>query len=260
MMTKNSFQKNSIRKRMDATGENYLTAARNLEVIRDSPFNKFFDNGFQNGSIYLFGGSSQSGKTIAAQLIMQQYIKNTQSEVLYYHFELTTREVEKRFEVLGFTEEEQRHIHAFDNLNGTYAATVGAIEVIDTMKIDIRQSGAKLIVLDYIQLLDFFHDREQMVLFIDNLKNVAVEKQVAVVLVSQLNRGEDTSGVFDLRIPMNLSIFRTLPADVLNAADVITVTDNKVGFGGYHGIAMRMLKNRFGTTDKTTLVFDMPTL
>lgn len=245
---------------MDATGENYLTAARNLEIINSSPFNKFFDNGFHAGGIYLFGGSNKSGKTVATQLIMKQYIDNTQSDVLYYHFELTTREVNHRFESLGFTEEEQRHIYAFDNVNGTYVATVGAIETIDTIKIDIRQSGAKLLVIDYIQLLDFFNDREQMILFIENLKRVAVEKKVAIILVSQTDRNEDTSGVFDLRVPMDLSVFRNLPVDVLNAADVITVTDNKVGFGGYHGIAMRMLKNRFGTTDKTTLVFDMPVL
>lgn len=259
-MTKNSFQKNSIRKRMDATGENYLTAARNLEAINDSPLNKFFDNGFQAGGIYLFGGSSQSGKTIATQLVMQQYIRNTQSEVLYYHLELTTGEIENRFAALGFTNEEQRHIHTFDNVNGTYVATVSAIEVIDTIKIDVKHSKAKLLVLDYIQLLDFFKDQEQMNLFVKELKALAVENRIAIILVSQINRGEDTSGVFDLRIPMDLNIFRTLTADVLNAADVIAVIDNKVGFGGYHGIAMRMLKNRFGTIEKTALVMDMPTL
>lgn len=259
-MTKNSFQKNNIRNRMDKTGENYLTAARNLEAIENSPINQFFDNGFKSGGIYLFGGSQKSGKTIATQLLMKEYVKNTRSNVLYYHFESSTREVENRLKSLGFTESEQHHIHAFDNVNGTYVATVGAIEVIETIKIDIKNSKAKLIVLDYIQLLDFFADQEQMSLFVNDLKTVAIENQITVILLSQLSRETNTSGVFDLRTPMDLSIFRTLGSEVLNVADVITVTDNKVGFGGYHGIAMRMLKNRFGTTDKTTLVFDMPTL
>ena len=138
-------------------------------------------------------------------------------------------------------------------------ATRGISQVIASAKRQIRRHGIALVIVDYLQLLSpqGKHDTHNLAVadMSKQLKKLAMEHDVAVMLLSQLNRESARGGV-----PM-LADLRDSGA-IEQDADVVLLLSkaDEYANGDDVDIRVRIAKNRNGPTTECTIRFHRPTM
>jgi len=168
--------------------------------------------GFELGEIVVIGGRPAMGKT---QVLVQLSLQISKTlPVLYFSFDLSEFSLSSRFLscVSGIAVEkimqnklsndEKQKVASFESnfkyhqlfFNDSCYHSISAFKAL--CENQIKENGIKVIVIDYLQLMGtnkYRHNREYEISYISReLKNMAKEYKVCILLSSQLSRALET--------------------------------------------------------------------
>lgn len=164
--------------------------------------------GWHPGDLCVFGGNSSSGKTAFVLTVMRWAAEANSTSVALISYELTVRQLHAR--LLGAVSEVQPRNILYTQLDSIEMQRVhkgmGVLEKIDiilekpgdsdieTLVSKLRvlaANGTKLIAIDYLQLVRDRRIKDKYERVGSNarrLKNVAMELDICIIVLSQLNR------------------------------------------------------------------------
>jgi replicative DNA helicase len=225
-MTKNTRTKETVRARMAATGENYLTAHRALfETVKlASPWsqlNEILDGGYRPG-LHTIAARPAVGKTLVSQALALHFPGN----VLYVTREMFPSEFWQRIERLGGSFGTR---HLFENpekladLQRRVFVTEGEASrasILDTYLDALREEHQHrqytAVFFDYLQILGTHSRKDDLDKISYELKKLAVDLNIPVFVVASLNRRLDDT------IPPTISDMRESSA-VIQDSDTVMV-------------------------------------
>jgi replicative DNA helicase len=225
-MTKNTRTKETVRARMAATGENYLTAYRTLfETVKlASPWsqlNKILDGGYRPG-LHTIAARPAVGKTLVSQALALHFPGN----VLYVTREMLPSEFWQRIERLDGAYGTQ---HLFENpeklanLQQRIFVTEGEASrasildtYLDTLREEHQHRQYTAIFFDYLQILGMHSRKADLDKISYELKKLAVDLNIPVFVTALLNRSLDDT------IPPTISNMRE-SSGVVQDSDTVTL-------------------------------------
>jgi replicative DNA helicase len=271
-MTKNTRTKETVRARMAATGENYLTAHRALfETVKlASPWsqlNEILDGGYRPG-LHTIVARPAVGKTLVSQALALHFPGN----VLYVTREMLPSEFWQRIERLDGAYGTQ---HLFENpeklanLQQRVFVTEGEasrVSILDTYLDALREEHQRrqytAVFFDYLQILGTHSRKADLDKISYELKKLAVDLNTPVFVTALLNRSLDST------ISPTMSDMRESSA-VLQDSDTVTVLspglvqEKRIYYDKdfYETKLIQQLnlsveKNRYGQTDLVSLEMD----
>jgi replicative DNA helicase len=166
-------------------------------------------NGLQNGELILVAARPSVGKTAFVANILQHVAGNSNVPALMLTMEMTEEQFTQRMicSHSGVDGHKLRKGMLRSHEYAHVANTVGVLskmplwvqsldhiqlnDLCDLARHAVRELGAKLMVVDYVQLIDAQGDNrtEQLTTISRKLKALAMELNVPIMCVSQLNRG-----------------------------------------------------------------------
>lgn len=230
--------------------------------------------GLRRGNLVVVAARTSVGKSTLAENIAEK-VASTDHRVLFVSLEMSPEEIVHRYAVrstvlndsvpqFGISSDkdkealevlvQNRSKLPFYLLNAPAASTIAIRSAVS--RINIQYGGLDLVVVDYLQLLkDAGHAEERLRIgqITANMKSMAREFNVPVVLLSQLNRNIEMRGG-EPRLSDMLESGR-IEAD----ADVVVMLWNtdKPDVLGYD-THTKIAKNRQGATGKVDIIFDKP--
>lgn len=133
---------------------------------------------FPNGALAVIAGRPGTGKTALALQIAARNAESGRS-VLFFSLEMSGEQVRKRMETQGFAA-------PADRLRIVDKPRVSVDEIVKTLD---EVGGADAVVVDYLQLLQTEQGRA-----VTELKRLAEERNIPVILMSQLARSAEEDG------------------------------------------------------------------
>lgn len=252
-MTKNNFQKTAIRARMAETGEPYSVAARAIASMLTPTWpslDKAIDGGFKPGRLYVVGSRPGVGKTLVAINLAVKLSKPNQP-VGFVNLELTTDELysaliqaDTGVNVSAFREQnlDGEQQTAADLSRKHLAKNVVILDEVSSIE-KIREFVAsqpklKVLVIDHYQLMDtaaavnIFEKREYIA---QAVKKLALELDIAVILMAQLSRSFDKT---------SLTLTEAINSSNLIAGADVVILLSRPEHG--HTLTLKVAKHRQG--------------
>lgn len=162
-------------------------------------------NELNHGDIMLLGGRPRQGKTTMALKLIVEAMKRGHQGVLFT-LEYNGHDVDELFQKIGV--DPKKYASSFDMDNSD---NIDAPYIIQ--KLEAAPSGT-VIVIDYLQLLDQRRESPTISTQINSLKSFAIERDLIIVLTSQIDRSYELSAkpfpdISDVRLPnpLDTSIF-----------------------------------------------------
>ena len=161
------------------------------------------------GSVFTIAAPTSVGKSALSLNIALRSASKDKFPTLIFSLEMPQKQITKRMigtlsnldlkrtEELVETPENKAKIgEAMDKLNNIPLYTIHAVKSINTLASDVRrykkEKGIKLVVIDYLQLIPFnsvkMGKADGIAYISQKVKQIALENDVAVILLSQLNR------------------------------------------------------------------------
>ena len=217
--------------------------ARHRTGIAD--LDRLLGGGIDDGQVCVVAGRPGAGKTV---LMMQMALGAIASgdRVLVVSLEMLQRELMERLsKSRTLTELEAMPLHFIDS-------TSDLPTILSLCRVAHRQHGVRMIVIDYLQLLEVrsgrnSHREEQVATASRSLKRLAMDLQIPVILGSQLNRAGAESPT--------LSSLRESGAIEQDASQVILICPPQ-DYG--QPTKMLLAKNRNGQTGEWRMTLDGP--
>lgn len=266
-MTRNTSKKLAIRSRMQLTGENYLTASRNLSNLHEKvvtpwvELNTLLGGGFRKGSLYVIGSRPKVGK-FTVSMALSTFLGGSQGQVLLANLETSMDGVFRSAAVylndspqFTLTSEKERKYYVDDFLMKHLYLMVSKNVSLNHIRQILSTNARPLtaLVVDYLQLFDglFLNSQEgnrsaQIHHFCEELKALAIEFEIPIILFSQLNRmseGDPEPRVADLR--ESSSVEQVADAVILLHRPGMTLDE----------LQFLVAKNRHGATGEFTIPF-----
>ena len=238
--------------------------------------------GWKKGELIVIGGRPAMGKTALAISLVRNIAILNRTPIAYFSLEMSTVQFMNRFlsnvgsveinHTESYTKKEQTLLDDADKiiedapifLDDTPALSIQELRTKASRL--VREHQVKLIIIDYLQLMNAsgmsYSNREEEVSVITrSLKALAMELNIPIIALSQLNRRENCEGIDGKRPQLsNLRESRTIEQD----ADMICFIHRPEYYKIYqdekendlHGMAeIIVAKNRNGKTGNTLLKF-----
>jgi len=257
--------------------ESMLDGSYEADVVKthiDHLDNKLHDGGIGMGEVCVIAAPTSCGKSQLALNIASRSVENQGIPVLIFSFEMPQKQVLKRMmhSLSGvnprsikagyITEDQKKKIQksseAVEKMN---IFTSHSVRDADDLRIQarsmVRKHGIKLIIIDYLQLVPWDAKKFGKTAGVSDIshkvKQMAIELNVAVILLSQVNReGARSEG--------GLEVYHLRDSgDIENDADVIIMMYpehmdmNKASYkdtvGEYKNMVYKIGKNREGERD-----------
>ncbi|WP_120498204.1 DNA helicase [Kiloniella sp. EL199] len=156
----------------------------------------------KSGELALLGARQGHGKTLLGLQLVAETVKSGHRSI-FFTLDYNEKDALKRIETFG-----ENNLITNNNLEIDVSDEISADYIIEKIK-----SGAtpKLVVIDYLQLLDQKRTKPDLSIQIQSLKDYAKETGVIFVLISQIDRSFELSGklipdLSDIRLPNPLDL------------------------------------------------------
>ena len=238
--------------------------------------------GWKKGELIVIGGRPAMGKTALAISLVRNIAILNRTPIAYFSLEMSTVQFMNRFlsnvsnveinHVESYTKKEQALLDNAEKiiedapifLDDTPALSIQELRT----KVShlIREHQVKLIIIDYLQLMNasgmIYSNREEEVSVITrSLKALAMELDIPIIALSQLNRRENCEGIDGKRPQLSdLRESRTIEQDAdmicfIHRPEYYRIFQDEKG-NDLHGMAeIIVAKNRNGKMGDTLLKF-----
>jgi len=238
--------------------------------------------GWKKGELIVIGGRPAMGKTALAISLVRNIAILNRTPIAYFSLEMSTVQFMNRFlsnvsnveinHVESYTKKEQALLDNAEKiiedapifLDDTPALSIQELRT----KVShlIREHQVKLIIIDYLQLMNasgmIYSNREEEVSVITrSLKALAMELNIPIIALSQLNRRENCEGIDGKRPQLSdLRESRTVEQDAdmicfIHRPEYYRIFQDEKG-NDLHGMAeIIVAKNRNGKMGDTLLKF-----
>lgn len=238
--------------------------------------------GWKKGELIVIGGRPAMGKTALAISLVRNIAILNRTPIAYFSLEMSTVQFMNRFlsnvsnveinHAESYTKKEQALLDNAEKiiedapifLDDTPALSVQELRTKASHL--IREHQVKLIIIDYLQLMNasgmIYSNREEEVSVITrSLKALAMELNIPIIALSQLNRRENCEGIDGKRPQLsNLRESRTIEQDAdmicfIHRPEYYRIFQDEKG-NDLHGMAeIIVAKNRNGKMGDTLLKF-----
>lgn len=238
--------------------------------------------GWKKGELIVIGGRPAMGKTALAISLVRNIAILNRTPIAYFSLEMSTVQFMNRFlsnvsnveinHAESYTKKEQALLDNAEKiiedapifLDDTPALSVQELRTKASHL--IREHQVKLIVIDYLQLMNasgmIYGNREEEVSLITrSLKALAMELNIPIIALSQLNRRENCEGIDGKRPQLSdLRESRTIEQDAdmicfIHRPEYYMIFQDEKG-NDLHGMAeIIVAKNRNGKMGDTLLKF-----
>lgn len=238
--------------------------------------------GWKKGELIVIGGRPAMGKTALAISLVRNIAILNRTPIAYFSLEMSTVQFMNRFlsnvsnveinHAESYTKKEQALLDNAEKiiedapifLDDTPALSVQELRTKASHL--IREHQVKLIVIDYLQLMNasgmIYGNREEEVSLITrSLKALAMELNIPIIALSQLNRRENCEGIDGKRPQLSdLRESRTIEQDAdmicfIHRPEYYRIFQDEKG-NDLHGMAeIIVAKNRNGKMGDTLLKF-----
>lgn len=238
--------------------------------------------GWKKGELIVIGGRPAMGKTALAISLVRNIAILNRTPIAYFSLEMSTVQFMNRFlsnvsnveinHAESYTKKEQALLDNAEKiiedapifLDDTPALSVQELRTKASHL--IREHQVKLIVIDYLQLMNasgmIYGNREEEVSLITrSLKALAMELNIPIIALSQLNRRENCEGIDGKRPQLSdLRESRTIEQDAdmicfIHRLEYYRIFQDEKG-NDLHGMAeIIVAKNRDGKTGDARLKF-----
>lgn len=238
--------------------------------------------GWKKGELIVIGGRPAMGKTALAISLVRNIAILNRTPIAYFSLEMSTVQFMNRFlsnvsnveinHAESYTKKEQALLDNAEKiiedapifLDDTPALSVQELRTKASHL--IREHQVKLIIIDYLQLMNAsgmsYSNREEEVSVITrSLKALAMELNIPIIALSQLNRRENCEGIDGKRPQLsNLRESRTIEQDAdmicfIHRPEYYRIFQDEKG-NDLHGMAeIIVAKNRNGKMGDTLLKF-----
>ena len=238
--------------------------------------------GWKKGELIVIGGRPAMGKTALAISLVRNIAILNRTPIAYFSLEMSTVQFMNRFlsnvsnveinHAESYTKKEQALLDNAEKiiedapifLDDTPALSIQELRT----KVShlIREHQVKLIIIDYLQLMNasgmIYSNREEEVSVITrSLKALAMELDIPIIALSQLNRRENCEGIDGKRPQLSdLRESRTIEQDAdmicfIHRPEYYRIFQDEKG-NDLHGMAeIIVAKNRNGKMGDTLLKF-----
>ena len=238
--------------------------------------------GWKKGELIVIGGRPAMGKTALAISLVRNIAILNRTPIAYFSLEMSTVQFMNRFlsnvsnveinHVESYTKKEQALLDNAEKiiedapifLDDTPALSVQELRTKASRL--VREHQVKLIIIDYLQLMNasgmIYSNREEEVSVITrSLKALAMELNIPIIALSQLNRRENCEGIDGKRPQLSdLRESRTIEQDAdmicfIHRPEYYRIFQDEKG-NDLHGMAeIIVAKNRNGKMGDTLLKF-----
>lgn len=238
--------------------------------------------GWKKGELIVIGGRPAMGKTTLAISLVRNIAILNRTPIAYFSLEMSTVQFMNRFlsnvsnveinHAESYTKKEQALLDNAEKiiedapifLDDTPALSVQELRTKASHL--IREHQVKLIIIDYLQLMNasgmIYSNREEEVSVITrSLKALAMELNIPIIALSQLNRRENCEGIDGKRPQLSdLRESRTIEQDAdmicfIHRPEYYRIFQDEKG-NDLHGMAeIIVAKNRNGKMGDTLLKF-----
>jgi replicative DNA helicase len=238
--------------------------------------------GWKKGELIVIGGRPAMGKTALAISLVRNIAILNRTPIAYFSLEMSTVQFMNRFlsnvsnveinHAESYTKKEQALLDNAEKiiedapifLDDTPALSVQELRTKASHL--IREHQVKLIIIDYLQLMNasgmIYSNREEEVSVITrSLKALAMELNIPIIALSQLNRRENCEGIDGKRPQLSdLRESRTIEQDAdmicfIHRPEYYRIFQDEKG-NDLHGMAeIIVAKNRNGKMGDTLLKF-----
>ena len=238
--------------------------------------------GWKKGELIVIGGRPAMGKTALAISLVRNIAILNRTPIAYFSLEMSTVQFMNRFlsnvsnveinHVESYTKKEQALLDNAEKiiedapifLDDTPALSVQELRTKASRL--VREHQVKLIIIDYLQLMNasgmIYSNREEEVSVITrSLKALAMELDIPIIALSQLNRRENCEGIDGKRPQLSdLRESRTVEQDAdmicfIHRPEYYRIFQDEKG-NDLHGMAeIIVAKNRNGKMGDTLLKF-----
>lgn len=238
--------------------------------------------GWKKGELIVIGGRPAMGKTALAISLVRNIAILNRTPIAYFSLEMSTVQFMNRFlsnvsnveinHAESYTKKEQALLDNAEKiiedapifLDDTPALSIQELRTKASHL--IREHQVKLIIIDYLQLMNasgmIYSNREEEVSVITrSLKALAMELNIPIIALSQLNRRENCEGIDGKRPQLSdLRESRTIEQDAdmicfIHRPEYYRIFQDKKG-NDLHGMAeIIVAKNRNGKMGDTLLKF-----
>lgn len=230
--------------------------------------------GIAPGEVLTLAAPTSCGKSAFALYLATKAMKTQNVPTAYFSFEMPQKQLMKRIiqsisgvnlraiqDRIATPEQENRFNQASEEAKDLPLHTCHNVKGVDDLvgkcRYFVRKQGVKMVVIDYLQLIPFNGNKmskaEGIAAISHRIKQMAIELNVAVVLLAQINREgakrEGALSVYDLKDS----------GDIENDADVVLMmwphkgdvesskdSDHR---GPFTGLIYKLAKNREGERD-----------
>ena len=225
--------------------------------------------GWKKGELIVIGGRPAMGKTALAISLVRNIAILNRTPIAYFSLEMSTVQFMNRF-LSNVSNVEINHAESYTKkdapifLDDTPALSVQELRTKASHL--IREHQVKLIIIDYLQLMNasgmIYSNREEEVSVITrSLKALAMELNIPIIALSQLNRRENCEGIDGKRPQLSdLRESRTIEQDAdmicfIHRPEYYRIFQDEKG-NDLHGMAeIIVAKNRNGKMGDTLLKF-----
>lgn len=238
--------------------------------------------GWKKGELIVIGGRPAMGKTALAISLVRNIAILNRTPIAYFSLEMSTVQFMNRFlsnvsnveinHAESYTKKEQALLDNAEKiiedapifLDDTPALSVQELRTKASRL--VREHQVKLIIIDYLQLMNasgmIYSNREEEVSVITrSLKALAMELDIPIIALSQLNRRENCEGIDGKRPQLSdLRESRTIEQDAdmicfIHRPEYYRIFQDEKG-NDLHGMAeIIVAKNRNGKMGDTLLKF-----
>ena len=237
--------------------------------------------GWKKGELIVIGGRPAMGKTALAISLVRNIAILNRTPIAYFSLEMSTVQFMNRFlsnvgsvEInhTEYTKKEQTLLDDADKIIEDAPIFLDDAPALSVQELRtkasrlVREHQVKLIIIDYLQLMNAsgmsYSNREEEVSVITrSLKALAMELNIPIIALSQLNRRENCEGIDGKRPQLsNLRESRTIEQDAdmicfIHRPEYYRIFQDEKG-NDLHGMAeIIVAKNRNGKMGDTLLKF-----
>lgn len=238
--------------------------------------------GWKKGELIVIGGRPAMGKTALAISLVRNIAILNRTPIAYFSLEMSTVQFMNRFlsnvgsveinHTESYTKKEQTLLDDADKIIEDAPIFLDDAPALSVQELRtkasrlVREHQVKLIIIDYLQLMNAsgmsYSNREEEVSVITrSLKALAMELNIPIIALSQLNRRENCEGIDGKRPQLsNLRESRTIKQDAdmicfIHRPEYYRIFQDEKG-NDLHGMAeIIVAKNRNGKMGDTLLKF-----
>ena len=238
--------------------------------------------GWKKGELIVIGGRPAMGKTALAISLVRNIAILNRTPIAYFSLEMSTVQFMNRFlsnvgsveinHTESYTKKEQTLLDDADKIIEDAPIFLDDAPALSVQELRtkasrlVREHQVKLIIIDYLQLMNasgmsYSNREEEVSVIARSLKALAMELNIPIIALSQLNRRENCEGIDGKRPQLsNLRESRTIEQDAdmicfIHRPEYYRIFQDEKG-NDLHGMAeIIVAKNRNGKMGDTLLKF-----